>query len=126
MLVNEFPEHKWLPWKFTKVPNGWWQKLGSDLLKADPSALDIVTQYIKDLEQQYSIDKPQDWYNVSIDKMKPGTKLALRKLHGLHHVLSKVYPQHAWDKRKLLKSFGRPKLAEQHHISKKVATLLKK
>jgi len=126
VLVNEYPEHHWLPWKFIKAPHGWWRKIGVDLAKNDSKALNIVKLYINDLESQYGIKTLADWYRTSLGQLAPGVKVSLRHLQGIYNVLRRVYPSHQWEKDKLLPSRGGERSTEQFRILNDVNHILKR
>jgi hypothetical protein len=51
-LQDVFPHHTWLPWKFAKVPAGYWETKAHKV------------QFVHWLEQQLKIHNLTDWYAV--------------------------------------------------------------
>jgi hypothetical protein len=48
-----YPEHEWLPWRFSKVPNGFW-----DDIKNQRDFLDWAGK-------QLNYKNKEDWYKVT-------------------------------------------------------------
>ena len=55
LLSSIYPNHHWLPWKFVRIPNGFWENKGNQL------------EYMNWLKEQLNIKDIEDWYNVSVD-----------------------------------------------------------
>ena len=52
LLSSVFPEHEWLPWKFERCPNGFWDDSKNQ------------RDYIHWVAKQLSIKNNSDWYDV--------------------------------------------------------------
>lgn len=70
-LMAAYPEHKWLPWKFLSVPQGWWSDTANQKL-----FLDYVGQ--------------QESYSTALHWYKATDKILMK--HGGHRFL-KLYAQ---------------------------------
>ena len=53
LIMNNFPNYNWLPWKFNSVPDGFW----SDSSNAK--------KYINWLANELKVNTMEDWYKVS-------------------------------------------------------------
>ncbi len=54
LLKTVFPEYKWLPWRFSKVSKGFWDKIENR------------KSFVEWVEKELNIKKQEDWYNVDI------------------------------------------------------------
>lgn len=93
LLIAVFPEHKWDPSKFVR--------------KADKS-LELIEnsrKLVLDLGAKLGISERNldAWYNVPREVFLDNgfSKLLTNKKFSIYGVLSTVYPEHKWDKRKL-------------------------
>jgi hypothetical protein len=86
MLRAVYPEHKWLPWKFSRVP------LGS-LIDAE-----VIKLCLNFIESEFEIKSPGDWYTVSLDDLKAiGVQRVFEKTGGLARALSLYRPEFNWE-----------------------------
>jgi 5-hydroxyisourate hydrolase-like protein (transthyretin family) len=53
LMSSIFPEYEWLPWRFSQVPNGFWENVQNQ------------RKYIDWAEKQLKINEKSDWYKVS-------------------------------------------------------------
>lgn len=86
-LEAVYPEYKWQPWLFQKVPVGFW--------KDDYN----IQHYIKWLSEILGIEKMEDWYNVTysqISQLAGGTLLNQCNFPAL---LKRCFPSYAWNRR---------------------------
>jgi len=61
LIMENYPEYNWLPWKFSKVSAGYW------------NSRENCTKYMKWLEEKLEIKDDNDWYNFNtIDIKKLG------------------------------------------------------
>lgn len=87
-LQGIFPEHHWQPWRFTRIPEGWWnfmphQREFFDWLR--------VPLGLKDMD---------GWYNISYKEVRrqPGGYLLFTHYQdNVKSALLKIYPDHPWD-----------------------------
>ena len=54
LLTSIFPEHIWLPWKFKRISNGFWNNH------------DSKKQFMQWVSKELKINEMKDWYKVSI------------------------------------------------------------
>ena len=52
LITTLFPNHNWLPWKFSQVPKGFW------------SQIENQKQFIDWLAKELKIEKFEDWYKI--------------------------------------------------------------
>jgi len=57
-LQDAFPEHKWLPWKFSQVPLNYWRSFENRI------------SFLKWAEEQLGITEPEGWYNVKYSQLR--------------------------------------------------------
>ena len=100
MMPLVYPEYEWLPWKFYKLPNNYW-----DNIKNHRKFMDWA-------EKQLGIKEKSDWYkillqvllfiNVSVLIMSKnlreigGSKILIHYNLSLYNLLSSVYPEFDW------------------------------
>ncbi len=53
LLVAVYPEYEWLPWKFSRTPQGFW---------TDPKN---CKQFLEWSKPYLNVQKDEDWHNVS-------------------------------------------------------------
>jgi hypothetical protein len=70
MLKAVYPEHEWLPWKFTRVPR---------TLSKDPETLRLVLDF---LEKKYNLENFEDWSRLSKEQLKEVGLLHIIDLNG--------------------------------------------
>jgi len=46
LIMAEFPEHAWMPWKFSATMKSWWPNLADNFRKGDPVAEAVMRQFI--------------------------------------------------------------------------------
>jgi hypothetical protein len=85
-LQTAYPEVKWLPWKFTRVPSGYWQHESN------------VRAYVEWAGAQLGVAKLEDWHGVSVHQVRNLYGNTLLKMYGgLIKLLAAVYPNHPWE-----------------------------
>jgi len=105
-LVDAFPEHKWLPWKFTTAPNGFWDDLRNqraflDALKEEKgytsmeefyqlTGKDLVKAGGRTLPQFNRITPPHSHHSGL------GIHLIQRYSRSVAATLMNVFPEHQW------------------------------
>jgi hypothetical protein len=55
LISSAFPEHEWLPWKFGKVPKGYWESKENQ------------RKFMKWLATQLSFKSIEDFYKLCLD-----------------------------------------------------------
>jgi hypothetical protein len=100
-LSTIYPEKKWLPWLFDKVPQGYWEDTANQL-----SFLDWISQRLE-------VKSQEDWYKIKtsgihgdnmsitigyvVDIEKLGGTTLLRYYNGsLIKALQTLYPDKEW------------------------------
>jgi hypothetical protein len=88
VLQEEYPSHLWLPWKFQRVPKGFWVE------QANRKRLfDFIGQ-----ERQHS--SMTDWYSITVaDFDSHGGRTMLRHYYNDSpaDALLQIYPDHDWE-----------------------------
>ena len=51
--MSLYPEHNWLPWKFSQVTRGYWTKIENQ------------RKYMEWLQKELKIENWEEWYQVS-------------------------------------------------------------
>jgi hypothetical protein len=92
-LQAAYPEHEWLPWRFSRTRTGFWD------------SQDAQKRFFEWAASQLGVSSLDDWYTISgvqIDRL--GGKYLLE--HYYHHSLPKavatLYSEHKWDESKFL------------------------
>ena len=84
-LIATFPEHKWLPWKFTVIRSSWW---------SDPQH---QREYINWVSEQLGIQKLEEWYKVTngdIMRLAGGNSFLFQFGNSIRKALVTLYPEH--------------------------------
>ena len=88
VLKAVFPHLEWLPWKFSKVPAGFWDDVGNQRL------------YMAWLSKKLGREEgnPEQWYNSSISEfLENDGKGLLNHFKGSHWaLLQSLYPNAKW------------------------------
>ena len=95
-LQSVYPEHNWLMWRFHTTPRGYW--------KAILQNIDEQRVIIDWMSKQLCIKRLEDWYTVSFQRV---ANLVPMERKALPQMLEIVYPQHKWNKDKLMESKDR-------------------
>jgi hypothetical protein len=86
-IMEAYPEHKWLEWKFLNVPKSFWGKKENQLRFFDWLGRD-----------QLGLRSMEDWYYVSNDDIAKYGGIRLFAVHkSLADALKFVFPEHPWD-----------------------------
>jgi hypothetical protein len=87
ILEMEFPQHEWLPWKFTRVQTSFWD---------DPK---VRRRFFDWLGKQLNILKMEDWYPVKATQIRDfGGAGLLASVFGdsVAPAVMSVFPEHSW------------------------------
>lgn len=57
LIMETFPEHKWQVWKFSRAPEGWWDKM------------DNQRMFLEAFAAARGMKSMNDWYNVDFDSL---------------------------------------------------------
>jgi hypothetical protein len=88
-LLNVYPEHEWLSWKFDQVPKGYWNKKENQ-----KKLLDWLGEILK-------IKNLDAWYRISLHDIRRTGLPSLFYKHSKASLLMNAYPDHNWDIHKL-------------------------
>lgn len=85
-LVDAYPEHHFLPWKFASVPRAFW---------ADPKN---QREFLDWVGVQLGLKSLEDWYSVSLEQLVEYRASRVAVLFGdsLSATLRAVYSDHKW------------------------------
>lgn len=85
-LIDAYPEHKFLVWRFSYVPRSFWRSRENQR---------AVLDWIGD---QLGVQKFDDWYYVTLEQISAHRGARLIALHGdsLSATLRALYPEHTW------------------------------
>ena len=106
MLSNVYPEYEWLPWKFTKCPNFYWEDVNNQ------------RKFLDWVGKELGIKEFSDWYKVRFEVEKvwelySDKKKDLLKINAYRFVLSskplpqvlqEAYPEYKWEEYKFNKA----------------------
>ena len=53
LIMNSYPNYKWLPWKFNRATKGFWKKEEN------------IKEYMNWLSEKLNIKTTEDWYKVT-------------------------------------------------------------
>eukprot|EP00027_Filamoeba_sp_ATCC50430_P012117 CAMPEP_0168573886 /NCGR_PEP_ID=MMETSP0413-20121227/18779_1 /TAXON_ID=136452 /ORGANISM="Filamoeba nolandi, Strain NC-AS-23-1" /LENGTH=312 /DNA_ID=CAMNT_0008607177 /DNA_START=21 /DNA_END=956 /DNA_ORIENTATION=- len=89
MLQALYPNYEWLPWKFPKLPKGYWNNM------------DNQKKFFEWLRHPSRLNIPslEDWYKVSVEDVAKQGGYFLLQTHyhySLGKALRAVYPEHPW------------------------------
>lgn len=90
-LKQVFPEHGWVPWRFSTCPQYYWENQHN------------IEEFIHFLENCMSIKKLDDWYRISINELKRIAPSSFMSFVSIENGLRDVYPTHPWDTQQFFK-----------------------
>jgi len=95
--MTEFPEHAWIPWKFTPR-SMWWAHLGQLVSYHDEVAKAVVRNYLDNIATELNLGSLNEWQQILHNEtLLPVTERnRLLQLGSLQNLLSTVYPHHSW------------------------------
>jgi len=82
LLQEYYPEFHWHPWKFKVAPNGFWKNRKNRV------------QYLKWLEGELGYSGPEDWYQITRDRISGST--LLNSGGKLVDCMRELYPKFRW------------------------------
>jgi len=91
-VMAVYPEHRWQPWKFNRLPLSWWRKLTADFFKGDKQAVEMVQRYVEDIGSTIGVHSPADWTQEKIRLLSSSEIRRLSCLGSIDHVLKTLYP----------------------------------
>ena len=87
-LLNIYPQHHWMMWRFKLIPKGYWEKI----TRTETEELKTMMDW---LGEQLSIKCFDDWCRISLSQIKKW--IYIGSATELVWMLQKAYPQHQWD-----------------------------
>lgn len=102
MVMSEYPEYAWKPWRFSSSPKGWWTDLAVNFITArTEEATAVVREYLQDLAVHYNIQSLNDWdYILLTNKLASiaplSERMRIQTLGGLPFVLYRLFPYYPW------------------------------
>jgi len=93
-----FPDHQWLPWRFSSTPRGFWNSLATGAKSNDEESLRLVGLLVRDWEESLDLaHSPEAWrdllHNTSFLK---SNRTSISHFGSLNSVLKFAYPGHNW------------------------------
>lgn len=86
MLKTVYPEHKWVPWHFNKIPS---------MVLGDPEVIRDCLDYI---ESEKNLTELESWYQISNEDLRSlGVYTIISNAGGLCSVLRLYRPGIPWD-----------------------------
>ena len=92
-----YPEIEWVPWKFDKAPNAYWNDTKNHKI------------YMEWLFNKLDYKTMEDWYKITADTIKSnygGTLFGVYYSSSIHKMLTTIYPDYNWDVSKFKKSYS--------------------
>tara|TARA_B100001996_G_scaffold27295_1_gene20949 strand:+ start:141 stop:2144 length:2004 start_codon:yes stop_codon:yes gene_type:complete len=85
VVIELFPDYKWIPWKFNTVPNGFWKNRENR------------KKYMVWLGEILEYKKPEDWYQITAKHFEDNYGVSL--LNNSHnsrpkHIVVSVFPEY--------------------------------
>jgi hypothetical protein len=81
-----YPDYNWLPWKFSKCPNKFWDDVKNQRKFMDWAA------------EQLNVNKMTDWQNVKESELIDigGRSLLMKYNFSMYRILTRVYAEYNW------------------------------
>jgi hypothetical protein len=96
-LQAVFPEYPWMPWRFLRIPPGYWESASFDA--------DEKRRLLTWLGEKISIKSLEDWYRISVQQIRTIAPLRiLQNPVSFTEILRSAYPEYSWDVEKLKRS----------------------
>jgi len=88
LLADVFPDHDWVPWKFSKAPQNYWESLDNQKKFLDDVAKKIGA----------SSSNMEPWYQMTKEAFRKfgGGSLLTRYNNSVSKMLIAIYPHHNW------------------------------
>lgn len=97
MVSKIMPEYNWKIWRFAQSPRGYWSRVSIKFAANEQEAINEIREYIKFLEKQYEVSKPEDWITImNADLLEDEDAQRLSYFRGILNVLKKIYPHINW------------------------------
>jgi len=97
VVMVEYPEHGWMPWRFAKSQGGWWSQLAQQLSAGNPLAEAAARMYVEYLGGLHGVVEVGEYSLLSRELLGPGPWHHITTyLGGLPALLTRCYPHHNW------------------------------
>lgn len=85
-IMDAFPEHKWQPWKFDRVPLGFWNEISHR------------KQFFDHLAESKGFTKLEDWYLIDVSDFAEagGSSIASAFNNRVVDIVMTTFPEHNW------------------------------
>lgn len=94
LIITEYVEHAWKPWKFARTPRQWWRKLSQSFSQGDPKAYTVVRLFMDEIGEKLNITHHKDWiYVKDRDLQQTGAFTQVQYLGGLASIVFRLYPE---------------------------------
>ena len=87
LLSAMYPDYEWLPWKFEKVPENFWNKFEN------------IKWFMEWVGKQLGIKELNDWNKVTQKQVEILGGVTLLDKKNLYQILSQVFPEHNFTQR---------------------------
>jgi hypothetical protein len=87
-LREYLPDHDWLEWRFSRVPNGFWTRRANRV------------RFLDALADHHNLRRPADWYRLTRDDIRAfggSALLMMRYNNSLLRLLKDRFPRQRWD-----------------------------
>jgi hypothetical protein len=95
-IMEAFPEHKWQPWKFKRVPMGFWNEIAHRKL------------FFDHLAELRGFSSMEDWYKLDIEDFveSGGSSIAVAFNNRIPDIVMQTFPEHEWKPWMFRRSMG--------------------
>eukprot|EP01127_Copromyxa_protea_P021077 TRINITY_DN7155_c0_g1_i1.p1 TRINITY_DN7155_c0_g1~~TRINITY_DN7155_c0_g1_i1.p1 ORF type:complete len:593 (-),score=123.15 TRINITY_DN7155_c0_g1_i1:168-1946(-) len=86
LLCKVYPEYEWIPWKFHRVPQNFWQDQQNHV------------KYFNHMAIEKNLTSLNDWYKISLKDFCASGRSLLSSYYGSSYInaLKSIYPDHDW------------------------------
>lgn len=86
LLMSVYNDYNWLPWKFTKLPQGYWKDIENR------------KNFMNYLSTQLKIKDYTEWYNVTFHEISQyGGEGLTDQYKSIAELFMSIYPDYKWD-----------------------------
>jgi len=105
VIINEYPEHYWQPWKFKTTQKNWWTDLVKLFDEGDPVVFHLVQDYALDLATKYGVSHDSMWNTIQLSSTERNQTAFFG---GLHSLLSRLRTFQVYKQTRSSKLIGTP------------------
>lgn len=87
ILESSYPEHQWKPWKFNRLPHGWWNKQENQ------------KRFLESLAKELGLKELDDYYlKIRTSDIENAKGSGFLRFYGysIGKALMTLYPEHKW------------------------------